>query len=302
MSEFTRRDLLVKGTGAAAATAAAFALRGPASGLIPGTARAQTPPAVAWNHNPASPIGPLHWGDLDGFSVCGTGKHQSPVDFDTAHVDVRHGPPLLLRYDVSELAIENTGHVVEVPIPAGVEDVLQIGGDRYLLTQYHFHALSEHTVNGRHADVEGHFVHTNANGDTAVVGVFYRLGHRPNPLLDQILLNAPKTSGEEVHTGEEANPAALFSHLKGASAKRGNVRVDSFYAYDGSLTTPGCTENVRWSVLADGGQVSRAAVSRFHRVISKFANYDGYPNNNRPVQPLNGRVVELRRGGKHRHR
>jgi carbonic anhydrase len=78
------------------------------------------------------------------------------------------------------------------------------------------------------------------------------------------------------------------------------VRVDSFYAYGGSLTTPGCTENVRWSVLADGGQVSRAAVSRFHSVISGFANYGGYPNNNRPVQPLNGRVVELRRGGTRR--
>jgi carbonic anhydrase len=63
--------------------------------------------------------------------------------------------------------------VAEVPIPAGVEDVLQFGGDRYQLTQYHFHAPSEHTINARHADVEGHFVHKNANGDTAVVGVFY---------------------------------------------------------------------------------------------------------------------------------
>jgi carbonic anhydrase len=131
--------------------------------------------------------------------------------------------------------------------------------------------------------------------------VFYRLGHRPNTLLEQILLNAPETSGEEVHTGDEANPAELFSHLEGARVNHGHVHVDSFYAYDGSLTTPGCTENVRWSVLADGGHVSTAAVSRLHRVISQFANYGGYANNNRPAQPLNGRVVELRRGGKRRH-
>jgi carbonic anhydrase len=262
MSEITRRELLVKGTGAAAAAAVAYALRGPASGLLPGTARAQTPPPGAWNHDPASPIGPPKWGNIDGFSICGTGTHQSPVDIETAHVEVGHGPPLVLRYEGSELAIENTGHVVEVLIPAGAEDVLQIGGDRYQLTQYHFHALSEHTINGRHADVEGHFVHTNAKGDTAVVGVFYRLGPRPNPLLERILLNAPTTSGEEVQTGAEANPAELFSDLEGASVRRGRVRVDSFYAYGGSLTTPGCTENVRWSVLADGGQVSRAAVSR----------------------------------------
>lgn len=58
---------------------------------------------------------------------------------------------------------------------------------------------------------------------------------------------------------------------------------------------------MRWSVLTDGGHVSRAAVSRFHQVISQFANYGGYANNNRPVQPLNGRVIERRRGGKHHH-
>jgi carbonic anhydrase len=59
---------------------------------------------------------------------------------------------------------------------------------------------------------------------------------------------------------------------------------------------PGCTENVQWSVLAAGGQVSNAAVTRFHEVISRFPGYGGYPNNNRPLQPLNGRVVQLRRG------
>jgi carbonic anhydrase len=56
---------------------------------------------------------------------------------------------------------------------------------------------------------------------------------------------------------------------------------------------------VRWSVLADGGQVSKAAVGRLHRVIGRFPNYDGYRNNNRPVQPLNGRVIRVRHGGDH---
>ena len=262
MSDLSRRELLVKGTSAAAA-AAAYALRGPATTLLPGAARASTtPPTTAWNHDPGSPIGPLHWAEIDpGFSDCASGLQQSPVNFATSRTGVLHGPPLSLRYRESELAIENTGHVVEVPIPPGVEDVLRIGGDRYTLTQYHFHAPSEHTVNGRHADVEGHFVHTNAAGDTAVVGVFYRVGPRSNRLLDTILLEAPETSGEEGHPLGEANPAELFQRLEGARVKRGQVHVDSFYAYDGSLTTPGCTENVRWSVLSDGGQ-SRVPPSR----------------------------------------
>jgi len=295
MGELNRRELLVKGTGVAATAVVAYALRGPATTLLQGTARADT--TTAWNHDPASPIGPSHWGELDpSFSVCGTGTNQSPINIETAQAGVLHGPPLLLRYQESELAVENTGHVVEVMIPSGVDDVLQIGPDRYTLTQYHFHTPSEHTINGLPADVEGHFVHTNAQGDTAVVGVLYRIGHRPNALLEQILLNAPETSGAEGPAMGEANPAELFSDLdEGSGSRGGPVHVDAFYAYDGSLTTPGCTENVRWSVLSEGGGVSQAAVTRFHQVISQFDNYGGYPNNNRPVQPLNGRAVALRR-------
>ena len=112
---------------------------------------------------------------------------QSPVNIDTSAVTRLNGPPLLINYERSELGIENTGHVVEVPIPAGVTDTLRIGNDAYQLVQYHFHAPSEHQVNGRLADIEGHFVHQNSQGDTAVVGIFFRTGADPNPLLDKIL-------------------------------------------------------------------------------------------------------------------
>jgi len=230
-----------------------------------------------------------------GFPTCGQGMSQSPVDIRTDSVAAYRGSPLLLRYESSELVIENTGHVVEVLIPTGAHNTLQIGGDRYDLVQYHFHAPSEHAINGQLADVEAHFVHVNAQGATAVVGVFYRLGVEPNALLDKILLSAPETAGDEVTAGE-ASPAEMFHHIQGVRAPRGGpVHVNSFYAYDGSLTTPGCTEDVRWSVLANGGGVSLDAVTRFHGLIAQFPNYDGYPNNNRPVQPLNGRVIRLRR-------
>ena len=300
MTEFNRRELLLKGSSAAAAAAAAYALRGPARTLLP-EQRARCDddglePRSRLGHRPVS-LGR----DRPGVQRLRFGRAAVPGRLRDRACRVRHGPPLLLSYDASELAVENTGHVVEVPIPAGVEDVLQIGGDRYQLTQYHFHAPSEHTVNGRHADVEAHFVHTNAAGDTAVVGVFFHIGRRPNPLLETILLNAPETSGEEGPSLGEANPAELFSGLEGSrSEARGRPRR-RVLRLRGSLTTPGCTENVRWSVLSDGGHVSRAAVRHFHAVIAQFADYGGYRNNNRPVQPLNGRTVQLRCGTRRHH-
>ena len=284
MAELTRRELLKAG-GATAAVAGIVSFRGLASAK---------PPPGAWNHNPASPIGPYHWSNI-GFPVCGAGVNQSPVNIATDHVAPYHGPPLLLTYETSELGIENTGHYVEVPIPVGVNDTAQIGGDSYGLVQYHFRVPSEHAVNGGLADLEAHFVHMNAQGVTAVVGVFFRIGPDPDALLDKILLAAPYTAGQEVSAGE-ASPAELFRHIRGVSATPGGpIAVNSFYSYNGSLTTPGCTEGVLWSVLADGGSVSAAAVAQ---LIAQFPYYYGYPNNNRPLQPLNGRVIQLRRSRK----
>ena len=289
MVELTRRNLLAS---VAAATAMALvALGGPAQSL-PSGAEA---PAIAWNHDPASSIGPGAWGQI-GFPTCSQGTRQSPVNLIAGAAAAVGGPPLLMRYRASEVAVENTGHVVEVPVPTDAHDTLQIGGDRYELTQYHFHAPSEHAIDGVRADVEAHFVHVSASGATAVVGVLYRLGREPNESLDRILRSAPATAGEEVPAGD-ASPAELFDGIKGIRMKHaGPVGVRSFYAYDGSLTTPACTEGVRWSVLVDGGHVSPAAVAHLHQVIAQFPDYGGYPNNNRPLQPLNGRVVGLRRG------
>jgi len=243
VAELTRRQLLKAG-GATAAVASVISFSRPASA-------SPKPPPGAWNHNPASKIGPFHWDDI-GFPVCGTGTNESPVNIATGNLAPYHGSPLQLRYQPSELGVENTGHVVEVPTPAGVNNTALIGGDSYQLVQYHFHTPAEHAVNGRLAAVEGHFVHMNAQGVTAVIGVFFRIGREPNPVLDKILLAAPTTAGEEVNAGE-ASPAELFRHIGQVRAGHGGpVLVDSFYSYSGSLTTPGCTEGVVWSVLASG--------------------------------------------------
>ena len=228
MARSTRRELLLKGAGAAAAMTTAYALGRPGATLLPGTAGASTgEPATAWNHDPGSLIGPYHWSDIDpGFSACGTGSNQSPVNIDTTRVAALHGPPLLLRYSASELAVENTGHTVEVTIPPGVGNVLQIGPDRYTLAQYHFHALSEHTVNGSHADVEAHFVHTNPAGDVAVVGALYNVGPNPNAAArPHPVRSAGGRGGGGPHMGRRIRPTCSAAWR--ARGRHGRVLVNS---------------------------------------------------------------------------
>jgi carbonic anhydrase len=280
--KLSRRQLLkYAGIGAGV-----LAVPGVWSGMAAAARTTAATTAPPWNHDPASPIGPLHWGTI-GYPVCASGTAQSPINIVDYAFQPYTGPAVALNYEASELEIENTGHVFEVVVPAGASNTLTANGVTYPLVQYHFHVPSEHEVNGRLADLEAHFVHTTSSGESAVLGVLYEVGPAPNALLDHILLSAPAMAGQTVTDGE-ANPADL---LPGNFTGTGDYHVGSFYTYEGSLTTPGCSEGVRWVVMRDGGQVSRGAVARFHRAISHFPNYGGYASNTRPVQPLNGRKI-----------
>jgi len=95
------------------------------------------------------------------------------------------------------------------------------------------------------------------------------------------------------------NRDLAFLHIREVSAARtGHVQANLLCAYGGSLTMPGCTVDVRWPVPADGAGVSNAALTRCHKVIARFPYYSGYRDNNRPLQPLNGRVMKLRRSSR----
>lgn len=246
--------------------------------------------AQDWNHDPSSEHGPQLWGELGpAYRTCGslieglagfqeTGKKQSPIDI--AGWTRARLPNLMFDYHDAELEIENTGHVIEVPYPAG--STLRVGSEVYELRQFHFHAPSEHTVSGVAYPMELHLVHADRLGNNAVVGVLLEIGGTPNPLIEEIFEHAPASEGS-VETGGELNAAELLPSSTG------------YYTYSGSLTTPPCSEGVRWLVLRRPVQVSEETVDRFRHLIGEFEGYEGFDRNNRPVRPSNGRVILLDR-------
>jgi carbonic anhydrase len=250
-------------------------------GLAP--ARAQQ-----WNHDPESPVGPPTWGTVTfPFATCGSvlpgtpftevGKKQSPIDITGAQAALL--PPPLYRYGNTPFEVENTGHVVEVPYAPGSN--LVIGFDVFELVQFHFHTDSEHAVNGRKSPMELHLVHRNALGNLAVVGVLLEVGPRPNPLIEEIFANAPIKAGATVSVeGRSLNALELLPR-----------NAASFWTYSGSLTTPPCSEGVKWTVLKNTVQVSQATVERYRKIVAEFPGYNGFPRNNRVVTPLNGRAI-----------
>jgi carbonic anhydrase len=252
---------------------------------FPGLAWAQ-----AWNHNPDSRIGPLHWGNVTpSYATCGdsktgeVGMKQSPIDIVPDNAIAASFSALLFNYNPTPLKIENTGHYVEVLYDPGSS--LSVGSqptDVYQLVQFHFHAPSEHTINGVQYAAELHLVHTNDIGEIAVIGVLLSSSEEGLPIFDTIMDNSPTTStppGNEVELSEEVNVFDLLPFRKG------------FYRYAGSLTTPACSESVQWFLMQDPVPITRDAVKKLHSLITLFPNYRGYPNNNRPVADQNGRSV-----------
>lgn len=247
----------------------------------------------SWNHDPGSASGPLSWGYLGGytsFATCGTekqavGARQTPINIVTASATPSDLPALIFKYSPTPLVVENRVHVVEVVNEE--PGTLQVGtapADKYRLLQFHFHTPSEHKINGVASQMEVHFVHQNALGELAVVGVMMNLDNaRANPLFDRIFSNAPYL--------------ALFSNAITNSVNLGEIDPTEllpgnrgYYTYSGSLTTPPCSEGVHWYVLTDPVYVSSAAIADYRRVLSSAPN-NYYSSNNRPIQPLNGRAV-----------
>jgi carbonic anhydrase len=240
-----------------------------------GTTRPVAPPAGApqWDYETD---GPATWGTLSpDFAACGSGTRQSPVDL--AGAKPAKLTQLLTSFKPAELRVVhhehmadvvNTGHSVQVNAAGG--DTITVGEERFVLLQYHFHSPSEHHVEGRPFPAEMHLVHKAADGRLAVIGVLFEEG-AANPALEPIWANLPASKGVESHLPHLAVDADDLLPVSRAS-----------YRYEGSLTTPPCSEGVTWIVMRTPVTMSAEQLARLRGVLSA---------NNRPVQPLNGRPL-----------
>jgi carbonic anhydrase len=223
----------------------------------------------AWSYEGAS--GPAKWGDLKSeYTVCRTGKHQSPIDIRNAKAaDL---PAIEFSYAPSPYRIVDNGHTVQVNVDPG--SFITVGGRRYDLVQLHFHHPSEELINGQAYPMVAHLVHKDADGKLAVVALLLKTG-QANPFIEALWKNMPSDVGQE-----HAPEGALIDLNRFLPASHG------YYTFSGSLTTPPCSQDVTWFVLKRQVAISKAEVATF---AAK------YPHNARPVQPLNGRAVRATR-------
>jgi len=211
---------------------------------------------------------PETWGHLsEKYHSCSDGLNQSPINITHSVTDPDHAP-LNLDYKKGSKEVVNNGHTIQVNVEPG--DKLVVDGDTFELKQFHFHSPSENRINGKAFPLEAHFVHLDKDGNIAVVAVMFEEG-AGNKDLAKIWAKMPEKAGEK-HTLKIADIAAKLIPEK-----------QHYYRFNGSLTTPPCTEGVRWFVLEKPLTISKAQVEKFQKVM-------GHPNN-RPVQPIDARVI-----------
>lgn len=227
---------------------------------------AETP--THWTYEGAE--GPEHWGELaDAYKACTLGKNQSPINLDSQHEIEAELSPLAQAYQAGGKEVLNNGHTIQINYDPG--STLTLDGHDYELKQFHFHAPSENQIDGKTYPMEAHLVHADKDGNLAVVAVMFEEGADANAGLQQFWQQMPKEAAQTVALNNKVDVSALLP------ADR------DYYRFNGSLTTPPCTEGVVWLVM-------KQPVVASADQVKMFADIMGHPNN-RPVQTVNARPV-----------
>jgi carbonic anhydrase len=211
--------------------------------------------------------GPENWGKLKPeFATCNTGLNQSPINIEDT-VDASMKPlKLLQKFPIKDIV--NNGHTVQANFKVG--NILAIDNMSFQLKQVHFHAPSENTIKGKSFPLEAHFVHADAKGNLSVIAVMFKEG-KSNIGLEKLWKQIPSDIDK---------PVNLKSRMLASEMMPAN---QDYYRFSGSLTTPPCSEGVRWLLIKTPMTASNEQIEAFKSVLKH--------HNNRPVQPLNGRVI-----------
>lgn len=222
----------------------------------------QNLPRTDWSYNGEN--GPDQWHQQ--YPDC-CGSSQSPVDLRNAIRDETL-KPLDIQYQGAILKLMHKG--VSIEFGCESESYIRFNRNEYRLIQFHFHTPAEHSVEGRICEMECHLVHHCASrGEFLVVGILFAKGAE-NGLIRYITHRLPSQKGDTLVLNDPVDVLKLIpTH-------------SSYYTYQGSLTTPPCTENVHWFVMKEQLTVSPEQIEKFHRMTG---------SNARPVQALKDRVI-----------
>jgi carbonic anhydrase len=206
------------------------------------------------------------------------GMAQSPINIISA--DAKNGDQknVSFAFQTDIVTAENLGHTIQLDFKDGSTTL--VDGKAYSSKQFHFHTPSEHLVDGITYPMEMHIVNIarDSNEKTKpnflVVAILFKMG-KENKLIKTFLHDVP------VEEGKEPVPSGTV-HLDDLTAQLAGNHNNTFFSYEGSLTTPPYTERVHWILLKRVMEASPEQITEIEKIEG---------NNARHVQALYDRKV-----------
>ena len=224
-----------------------------------------------------------NWGN--DYPLCSSGTEQSPIDLTVEGASTSDSMEINgygyrdFKIATSGTDLKREGGSVYVPMTDGEFHLQFADGSKSIFEplQFHFHAPSEHSVDGNLYDLEVHFVHQYIDTDVelgAVIGVFFdrSAGNYDNDFLTEMFEDADSVN---------INAASFLS----------SINFNSYWNYPGSLTTPPCSEGIKWTVIQEVQPISDAQLRKFTEMWADNSDWANGNGNNRVVQPLKDRTL-----------
>jgi len=211
--------------------------------------------------------GSENWATLSADNFACTGKNQSPINL-TGFIEADL-TPIKFDYQQGGHEVINNGHTIQVNFNEGSS--IELDGHSFNLLQVHFHAPSENHINGKSYPLEAHLVHADKDGNLAVVAVMYEQGSLAHDGIKAIWSSMPEKAGETQKLPAMMNVSGILPKSR------------EYYRFNGSLTTPPCSEGVQWLVMKDSVVVEKQQIDAFVNVL--------HESNNRPIQAINSRAI-----------
>lgn len=228
----------------------------------------KNPQQVYWTYEEEN--GPKEWVSIDpSYFACGGGKEQSPINIQRESIWEDKSFDIQWNYSPTKFLVGNNGHTIEIKDSSG-KNSIKIDGLKYKLKQIHFHLPSEHQLNGKTYNMEGHLVHQTDEGQIAVVGIFIKEGKVNTDLAEMWSVFPNDETSQPIELSQSINLLEVLPEEK------------DVYLYRGSLTTPPCTEGVVWILFEEPIDMSSQQIEAYAEI---------YSDTNRPIQPFNDRKI-----------
>ena len=209
--------------------------------------------------------------------TCKTGARQSPIALYTSHIaQVARASTLKFDFAPVDTKVLDDGHSIKAVVASG-KSSLNLDTVDYDLLQFHFHETSEHSLNDEMFNGELHFVHKERNGNGLVaLGLFLVESATAQSGLEDFFTKLPAAQqNAQGHSGHAETELLPNTQVDPSSIIKTGL---NYIVYNGSLTTPPCTETVTHMVATEPVAVSPQTLSKLRAYHAKT---------NRKIQILN---------------